>query len=127
MSVRLDKWLFAARFYKSRSTAREMIDGGKVHVNNQRAKPSKNIDIGDNITLRQGIDVKEVIVKELSEIRGSATIASSLYVETPESITKREKLALARKLAPSPLSKVKPSKKERREIIKFKNIYDNQN
>ncbi|PSJ44363.1 ribosome-associated heat shock protein Hsp15 [Zobellella endophytica] len=121
-SVRLDKWLWAARFYKTRSLAREMIDGGKVHYNSQRSKPSKLVEIGAVIRLRQGNDEKEVVVLELSGHRGKADIAQRLYRETPDSIKRREQNAEARKFnsqfAPSP--ERKPDKKERRTLLKIK-------
>ncbi|MGO1247266.1 MAG: ribosome-associated heat shock protein Hsp15 [Oceanisphaera sp.] len=121
-SVRLDKWLWAARFYKTRSLARTMIDGGKVHYNGQRSKPSKVIEVGALVRLRQGHDEKEVQVLKLSEHRGKAEQAQLLYEETPDSLKKREQNAEARKLnslfAPSPQRK--PDKKERRSLLKIK-------
>lgn len=121
-SIRLDKWLWAARFYKTRSLARTMIDGGKVHYNGQRSKPSKLVEAGAHIRLRQGNDEKEVVVLTLSEHRGKAEQAQTLYQETPDSIKKREQNTEARKLnsqfAPSPQRK--PDKKERRSLLKIK-------
>ena len=120
--VRLDKWLWAARFYKTRSLARTMIEGGKVHYNEQRTKPSKLVEVGDLIKLRQGTDEREVLVLAVSEHRGKAEQAQTLYEETADSITKREKNAQARKLnvqfAPSP--ERRPDKKERRTLLKIK-------
>ncbi|MBO1519677.1 ribosome-associated heat shock protein Hsp15 [Oceanisphaera pacifica] len=120
--VRLDKWLWAARFYKTRSLARTMIDGGKVHYNGQRSKPSKVIEVGALVRVRQGHDEKEVQILKLSEHRGKAEQAQLLYQETPESLKKREQNAAARKLnsqfAPSPQRK--PDKKERRSLLKIK-------
>lgn len=120
--VRLDKWLWAARFYKTRSLARTMIEGGKVHYNEQRSKPSKVVEVGSLITLRQGTDEREVLVLEVSEHRGKAEQAQALYEETAASIQKREKNAEARKLniqfAPSP--ERRPDKKERRSLLKIK-------
>ena len=122
ISVRLDKWLWAARFYKTRSLARTMIDGGKVHYNGQRSKPSKLVEVGDLVKLRQGTDEREVLVLKVSEHRGKAEQAQALYEETADSITKREKNAEARKLnsqfAPSP--ERRPDKKERRSLLKIK-------
>ncbi|MFD1008677.1 MULTISPECIES: ribosome-associated heat shock protein Hsp15 [Oceanisphaera] len=121
-SIRLDKWLWAARFYKTRGLARTMIDGGKVHYNGQRSKPSKAIEVGAMVRVRQGNDEKEVLILELSEHRGKAEQAQQLYQETPESLKKREQNAEARKLnnqfAPSPQRK--PDKKERRSLLKIK-------
>lgn len=119
-TVRLDKWLWAARFYKTRTIAKEMIDGGKVHYNGNRTKPNKSVDIGATIKLRQGNEEKEVKVTALSEQRRGAAEAQQLYSETEQSIQRREKNALARKMNVIP-SDHKPNKKERRELIKFKN------
>ncbi|WP_218058578.1 ribosome-associated heat shock protein Hsp15 [Gilliamella sp. Occ3-1] len=126
MLIRLDKWLWAARFYKSRSLAREMVDGGKVHYNGQRTKPSKLVEVGAILTLRQGSDQKTVRVLAISEQRRTAIEAQQLYKETPDSITKREKIAQARKLnaLTMPHPDRRPDKKERRNLIKFK--YDRQ-
>ncbi|WP_218055903.1 MULTISPECIES: ribosome-associated heat shock protein Hsp15 [unclassified Gilliamella] len=126
MLVRLDKWLWAARFYKSRSLAREMVDGGKVHYNGQRTKPSKLVEVGAILTLRQGSDQKTVRVLAISEQRKTAIEAQQLYQETPDSIAKREKIAQARKLnaLTMPHPDRRPDKKERRNLIKFK--YDRQ-
>ncbi|WP_296208726.1 ribosome-associated heat shock protein Hsp15 [Gilliamella sp.] len=122
MLVRLDKWLWAARFYKSRSLAREMVDGGKVHYNGQRTKPSKLVEVGTILTLRQGSDQKTVRVLAISEQRKTAIEAQQLYQETPDSIAKREKIAQARKLnaLTMPHPDRRPDKKERRNLIKFK-------
>ncbi|SMB84982.1 heat shock protein Hsp15 [Pasteurella testudinis DSM 23072] len=120
--VRLDKWLWAARFYKTRSLAREMIDGGKVHYNGQRSKPSKIVEIGAMLKLRQGSEEKEVQVLALSDKRGNATQAQQLYQETAASIAKREQIAAARKAnaLSMPHPERRPNKKERRDLIKFK-------
>lgn len=119
--LRLDKWLWAARFYKTRSLAREMVDGGKVHYNGQRTKPSKAIEMGANITLRQGNEQKTVIVMALSAQRKSAPEAQTLYQETAESLAKREQQALLRRLnAHNPAPDHRPDKKQRRDLIKFK-------
>ena len=121
-SIRLDKWLWAARFYKTRAIAREMADSGKVHYNGQRAKPSKLVEIGAEIRLRQGNDEKTVIVTALSIQRRSASDAQQLYTETDESVTKRESVSQARKLnaLTMPHPDRRPDKKERRNLIKFK-------
>ncbi|HKN04860.1 MAG TPA: ribosome-associated heat shock protein Hsp15 [Buttiauxella sp.] len=120
--VRLDKWLWAARFYKTRAIAREMVEGGKVHYNGQRSKPSKIVELNAMLTLRQGNDEKTVKVLAINEQRRPATDASQLYEETAESITKREKVALARKLnaLTMPHPDRRPDKKERRDLMKFK-------
>lgn len=121
-TVRLDKWLWVARFYKTRSLAREMIDGGKVRYNGQRTKPSKIVEAGAHITLRQGSDEKEVIILMLSDKRGAASVAQTLYQETAKSMQKREAMALARKAnaLSMPNPKRRPNKKERRDLLKFK-------
>ncbi|MGB7802128.1 ribosome-associated heat shock protein Hsp15 [Buttiauxella sp.] len=120
--VRLDKWLWAARFYKTRALAREMVEGGKVHYNGQRSKPSKIVELNAMLTLRQGNDEKTVKVLAITEQRRPATDASQLYEETAESITKREKVALARKMnaLTMPHPDRRPDKKERRDLMKFK-------
>lgn len=120
--IRLDKWLWAARFYKTRSLARDMIDGGKVHYNGQRSKPSKLVELGAEITLRQGNDEKKVVIEKLSDQRRGAPEAQLLYRETEESIAKREQKNLERKLnAHNPSPERRPDKKQRRDLIKFKN------
>ncbi|SHO58355.1 ribosome-associated heat shock protein Hsp15 [Vibrio quintilis] len=119
--VRLDKWLWAARFYKTRSISRSMIDGGKVHYNGQRTKPSKIIEIGAEITLRQGYEEKTVVIEKISAQRKGAQEAQTLYTETAESIEKREINTQQRKMnAHNPSPDKRPDKKQRRDIIKFK-------
>ncbi|MCX2868541.1 ribosome-associated heat shock protein Hsp15 [Kluyvera cryocrescens] len=120
--VRLDKWLWAARFYKTRALAREMIEGGKVHYNGQRSKPSKVVELNAQLTLRQGNDERTVVIKAITEQRRPATEAVELYEETAESIEKREKVALARKLnaLTMPHPDRRPDKKERRDLMRFK-------
>lgn len=120
--VRLDKWLWAARFYKTRSIAKAMIEGGKVHYNGQRAKTSKEVEVGATIKLRQGNDEKEIIVTALSDQRRGAPEAQLLYQETEKSVKQREAIALARKanVLSMPHPDRRPNKKERRELVKFK-------
>jgi ribosome-associated heat shock protein Hsp15 len=120
--VRLDKWLWAARFYKTRSIARNMVDGGKVHYNGQRSKPSKIVELGAVITLRQGHDEKTVVIEKISAQRRGAPEAQTLYKETDESIAKREENNTKRKLNAlhSPSPERRPDKKQRRDLIKFK-------
>ncbi|KGJ98117.1 ribosome-associated heat shock protein Hsp15 [Thalassotalea sp. ND16A] len=120
--VRLDKWLWAARFYKTRAIAKTMIDGGKVFYNGQRSKSSKAVTVGDKIRIRQGFDEKEVIVTAVAERRRDATFAQTLYQETEQSIITREKTALAKKqgILLSPASDTKPDKKQRRKLREFK-------
>ena len=120
--VRLDKWLWAARFYKTRSLARSMIEGGKVDYNGAKAKPSRIVEIGAMVKLLQGNLRKEVEIIQISDIRGPASIAQTLYRETDESIKQREKLLEQIKInalqAPHPDEK--PNKKERRALINIK-------
>ncbi|RLT93221.1 MAG: ribosome-associated heat shock protein Hsp15 [Ketobacter sp.] len=120
--IRLDKWLWAARFYKTRSIAKDMIEGGKVHYEGHRVKASKEVTLGAQVRLRQGFDEKTVTVMALSDRRGNATAAAALYEETPESIEKRQLAAEQRKAMSSavPVSDNRPNKKQRRQIIKFR-------
>ena len=121
-STRLDKWLWAARFYKTRAIAKQMIDGGKVFYNGQRSKSGKAVAIGDRITIRQGFEEKQVTVIALADRRRDATFAQTLYQETQASIETREKNSLARQqgILLSPASDSKPDKKQRRQIIQLK-------
>jgi len=121
-SARLDKWLWAARFYKTRAIAKQMIDGGKVFYNGQRTKSGKNVLIGDIIKVRQGYEEKEVVVIALADKRKDATFAQTLYQESERSIESREKNTLARKqgILLSPASETKPDKKQRRQIRQLK-------
>jgi ribosome-associated heat shock protein Hsp15 len=120
--VRLDKWLWAARFYKTRSVARDMIQGGKVHYNGQRGKASKIVEVGALLSIRQGDVIKQVRVEILSDQRRGAPIAQTLYKETEESIKKREEYQTLRKLSlqNAPHPDRKPNKKQRRELIQAK-------
>lgn len=116
-NVRLDKWLWAARFYKTRTLAKKAIEGGKVHCDGVRGKPNRQVAIGMQIKLMQGHQPKTVIIMALSDKRGPASVAQSLYEETPESINKRQELQLQRQSMP--FSDSKPDKKQRRQIHKF--------
>ena len=120
--VRLDKWLWAARFYKTRAIALEMIEGGKVHYNGQRSKPGKIVELNAELTVRQGNDERTVVVANISAQRRPASEAQQLYRETDASIEKREKMAQARKLnaLTMPHPDRRPDKKERRDLMKFK-------
>lgn len=121
MGVRVDKWLWAARFFKTRAKAKEAIDGGKVDINGTRAKPSKELQVGDELSITQGWDEKVVVVDGLSDRRGSATIAQTLYSETEESIARREMIAEQRRAAGGQVrSEGRPSKKDRRQIHQFR-------
>lgn len=121
-AVRLDKWLWAARFYKTRALAREMIDGGKVHYNGQRGKPSKIVELNAELKLRQGNEERTVIVLALTSQRRGANEAQQMYQETEASIANREKMALVRKMnaLTMPHPDRRPDKKERRDLMKFK-------
>ena len=119
--IRLDKWLWAARFYKTRAIARQAIDGGKVRCEGIRTKPGKIVEVGMKIRLQQGDRERTVIVAGARNDRRPAPEAQLLYRETEESIRQREEFAAARKSQPEhwpPASR--PSKKQRREIRKFK-------
>lgn len=119
--VRLDKWLWAARFFKTRAKAKEAIDGGKVHVGGGRAKPSKEVNVGEIVKLRQGWDEKIVEVIALSEQRRGAPEAALLYEETPQSVEKRLSEAEQRKAAGGQVVTTgRPSKKDRRQIHRFR-------
>ena len=121
-SVRLDKWLWAARFCKTRALARDMIQAGKVEYNGQRSKPSKVVELGATVKIPAGYDTKEVIILQISEQRKGAPLAQLMYEETQESQALREKNAEARKLSAfhSPRPDSRPDKKQRRQIIQFK-------
>jgi len=114
--VRVDKWLWAARFFKTRSLASQAIDGGKVDVNGERVKRARALAIGDTLTLRRPPFELHIVVRGLSETRGPAKIAVTLYEETAESRAAREKLALELKQAPGPLFTEggRPTKRDRR-------------
>lgn len=118
-TMRLDKWLWCARFYKTRSLATEEIAKGRVTVNGQAAKPARDLRCGDTVALRQGPVARTVLVRALSGARGPAPVAQLLYEETPESIAARERAAEQRRLAPEPaaaLQEGRPTKRDRRNI-----------
>jgi len=123
--VRIDKWLWAARFYKTRSIAKQNVEGGKVHYDGQRVKASRTVEIGKQIKVRQGLDDKTITVLGISAKRLSAPLAQELYEESEESIEKRTAEAQNRKdmnaqiLAPQK----RPDKKQRRDILKTKHSY----
>jgi ribosome-associated heat shock protein Hsp15 len=120
--VRLDKWLWAARFYKTRTLAAEAIGGGKVQVNGDRAKRARPVQVGDEVRVRQGPYEHLVVVRELSERRGPASHAAALYEETPASREAREKLAFQLKTLHSAFvaERGRPTKKDRREMERLK-------
>ncbi|KDE41089.1 MAG: ribosome-associated heat shock protein Hsp15 [Nitrincola lacisaponensis] len=121
--IRLDKWLWAARFYKTRALAKQMIDGGKVQYDGQRTKSGKVVEVGAEITLRLGYDEKTVTVLALSDQRRGAVEAQQLYQETPKSIAAREERAAQRKLLGS-APEQRPDKKSRRELLRIKGSWD---
>ena len=116
--VRLDRWLWAARFFKTRALSAAAVAGGKVHVNGTRAKPAKQLQVGDGLRVRTGPYEWLVTVRALSERRGPPKVAQTLYEESAEGRVARERLAELHKIAPAPAKKGKgrPTKKERREI-----------
>jgi len=116
--VRLDKWLWAARFFKTRSLATNAIEGGKIHVENQRVKPSRIIQLNQHITIQIGLVEKTIIVRGISTQRRPFSEASQLYEETPESILKREQLKEQRQFEPQ-MHSGRPTKKDRRLIHQF--------
>lgn len=120
--VRLDKWLWAARFFKTRALAKQAIEGGKVHYNGQRSKVSKDVEIGALLTIRRGWDECEVEVTALSDQRGGAPQAGLLYKETADSRERRERIAAERRAlaASEPQNPERPNKKQRRMIHRFK-------
>jgi ribosome-associated heat shock protein Hsp15 len=122
--LRLDKWLWAARFFKTRSLAKAAIEGGKVHLEGQRVKVSREIGVGDTLQIRQGWDQKVVVVKALSDQRRGAPDAQKLYQETAESVSRREAEAAARKAAGGMIERPaqRPTKKQRRQIHRFKDL-----
>ena len=119
--TRLDKWLWAARFYKTRSLAQAAVEGGKVHYEGQRVKPGHAVRLGARLSVRSGFDEREVIVRGLSEQRGSATVAQGLYEETADSIARRERTAALRKAAAlsQPTTDGRPDKRQRRQWQHF--------
>ncbi len=122
-SQRLDKWLWSARFYKTRSLAVEAINGGHVHVNGQRIKPAKTIRVGDAIVITKGQYQWRLVVDALAQRRGPATEARQLYIEDADSIQQREAMrAEIRLLSPTPAKR--PDKRQRRRIIRFINKHD---
>lgn len=121
-SLRLDKWLWAARFYKSRGLAKAAVEGGKVHLNGARVKASKTVLVGDSLTVSRGETVQTVVVTGIAERRGSATLAATLYSETVESIDQREKIRAEKRMLRSGLAvpKRRPNKHQRRALRTLK-------
>ncbi|MBL0351608.1 MAG: RNA-binding S4 domain-containing protein [Dechloromonas sp.] len=120
--MRLDKWLWTARFYKTRSLASDAVDGGKVKLNGAATKPAKDVKIGDRLQIRAGDQDWEVIVQGVNEQRRPASEAQLLYQETPASIQNRTQAAELRKIAPAPVADHmgRPTKRDRRELNRFR-------
>jgi ribosome-associated heat shock protein Hsp15 len=121
MIVRLDKWLWAARFFKTRSLACNAVKGGKVSINGLRTKPGNEVVVGDVLTIRQGHELKIISIRNLSTQRGPASVAQQLYEETIESKQRREKEKQLRQLsaAQRPRGEGRPTKRARRQIHRF--------
>jgi ribosome-associated heat shock protein Hsp15 len=120
-AVRIDKWLWAARFYKTRSLATQAIDAGHVRVNDQRCKPGRNAQIGDRVVINLVGDEREILVRAVSALRGPAPVAQCLYDETPASIERRAQATALRKLTPEAKDGLgRPSKRDRRELQRWK-------
>lgn len=119
-SVRIDKWLWAARFFKTRSLATDAVDSGKVRLNGERIKPARSVKIGDTLDIDNGATEWEVVVRELADKRGSATVAQTLYSETAHSIARRQQQAEQRKFFREPGESIKgrPTKRDRRLLDK---------
>jgi ribosome-associated heat shock protein Hsp15 len=121
--MRLDKWLWAARFYKTRTLASEEIGKGRVAVNGQDAKPARDIKVGDSVVMRQGPVTRSIVIRGLSQQRGPAPVAQQLYEETPESVRLREAAAEQRRLNNEPAASIehgRPTKRDRRSMDKAK-------
>jgi ribosome-associated heat shock protein Hsp15 len=117
--MRIDKWLWVARFYKTRTLASEETVKGRVEVNGQEVKPARELKIGDKVSLRQSAVIRTVVVKAFSNVRGPAPVAQQLYEETAKSVQAREKAAEQRRLAPEPALSIeqgRPTKRGRREL-----------
>ena len=125
-SVRLDKWLWAARFFKTRSVARDAVSGGKVHLNGNRAKPGRTLSIDDVLRIQRGDDEYTITIIEVASRRGPAAVAQTLYEESDESRLKREKLVEQRKLEREQHAgrERRPDKRQRRRLVRFKTGLD---
>ena len=118
-SLRIDKWLWAARFYKTRSLACDEVTKHRVQINGQDVKPAREVKVGDTLTVRQGHITKTIVVKGISAARGPAPVAQQLYEETPESTALRAKLAEQNRMAAEPAHSIehgRPTKRDRRQI-----------
>jgi ribosome-associated heat shock protein Hsp15 len=122
--VRIDRWLWAARFFKTRSLAKAAVEGGKVHVQNHRVKPSKEVHVGQTVQIRRGETIQTVVVDALAEQRGSAVVAQGLYTETADSIEQREIRSSIRRMERAGLNipSSKPDKKDRRALAQLRDL-----
>jgi ribosome-associated heat shock protein Hsp15 len=120
--VRVDKWLWAARFFKHRSGASEACEGGKVHVNGHSVKPARPVKVGDIIDVTVGEQQFTVLVRGLADKRGPASVAQTLYAETPESVARREAARQQQRMAPAPGHDLsgRPTKRDRRRIERMR-------
>jgi ribosome-associated heat shock protein Hsp15 len=125
-SVRIDKWLWAARFFKTRSEAARAVAGGKIELNGEVPKPAKAVRLGDRLRIRRGPELCEVVVRRMLERRGPASVAQTMYEETPESIQGRQELAArlrAERAAAPELPRGRPTKRDRRKLELFKRLW----
>lgn len=122
MSVRIDKWLWAARFFKTRSVAQQAVEGGKVRVNGERVKPAKDLRVGDELAIQIGNAEWTIRVEQLSDKRGPATVARTLYAEDEASRIRREEQSALRKFAADPAQDIhgRPTKRERRQLDRWR-------
>ena len=121
--LRIDKWLWAARFYKTRSLATDEIDKGRVAINGHEVKPAREVKVGDTVSLRREGLTRTVVVKGVSDMRGPAPVAQQLYEETPESLQERQKAADQRRYAREPALSIengRPTKRGRRDLDEAK-------
>jgi len=119
--TRLDKWLWAARFFKHRSLATEAVDGGKIKLNGVAVKPARDVKVGDRLDITIGEDTRTVLVRAIADKRGSATVAQTLYEETAESVEARARAHELRKFAAAPGADLhgRPTKRDRRRMDRF--------
>lgn len=122
MSVRIDKWLWAARFFKTRSVAQQAVEGGKVKLNGERVKPAKDLRVGDELSIQIGTAEWIICVEQLSDKRGSATVARTLYAEDEAGRIRREEQAALRKFAADPAQERhgRPTKRDRRVLERWR-------
>ena len=122
MAIRVDKWLWAARFFRTRTAAQQAVEGGKVKLNGERIKPAKEVRVGDELLIQIGAYAWTVRVVQLSDKRGSATVARALYTEDEASRTQREEQAALRKFAAEPAQERhgRPTKRERRQLERWR-------